>query len=189
MNSTDKNQIIYVLTDSFQDNQSTNFVIKQDNKREKRFRSLIEYSIFYGEKFGEVFLSEDKTSCYIILDTNKKKLTWRSILWDLRLVFKTIGIFRVGKVMKREALIKSHHPKEDFIHLWYIGVSPSAQGRGKGAELMQAIIEKAQAQQKSIYLETSTQRNFKYYESFGFKEVVTLEQLGYSLKMFSLGEK
>ena len=186
MNPTDKNHVINILTESFQDNKSTNFVIRQDRKKAKRFRSLIEYSIFYGEKFGEVFLSEDKTSCYIILDTEKKKLLWSSLIWDLRLVLKCIGIARVSKVMKREALIKSHHPKEDFIHLWYIGVSPAKQGEGKGTKLMQTIIEKAQSENKKIYLETSTQRNFKFYESFGFTEVVTLDQLGYSLKMFSL---
>jgi len=186
MNQTNKNHIIEILTDSFQNNKSTNFVIKQDNKRAKRFRALIEYSIYYGEKFGEVFLSEDKKACYIILDTEKKKTTLGSIIWDLRLVFKTIGVSRVGKVLKREALIKSHHPTEDFVHLWYIGVSPSVQGKGRGTQLMQTIIEKAQSQNKKIYLETSTQRNFKFYESFGFKEEVTLEQLGYSLKMFSL---
>lgn len=187
MNKSDKNHIIEILTDSFQDNQSTNFVVKQDRKRAKRFRSLIEYSIFYGEKFGHIFLSEDKKSCYIILDTSKKKLTLSSMFWDLRLVLKCIGISRVGKVMKREALIKNHHPKEGFIHLWYIGVSPAAQGKGQGTKLMQKIIEKAQAQNKKIYLETSTQRNFKFYVSFGFKEVVRLEQLGYSIRMYSLG--
>lgn len=186
MNQTDKNHIIDILTDSFEDNKSTNFVIKQDQKREKRFRSLIEYSIYYGEKFGEVFLSEDKKACYIILDTEKKKTTLGSMIWDLRLVLKCIGVFRVGKVMKREALIKSHHPNEDFIHLWYIGVDPSIQGKGRGTQLMQSIIQKAQSANKKIYLETSTQQNFKFYESFGFMEVVTLEQLGYSLKMFSL---
>lgn len=187
MNQTDKNHIINILTDSFQDNKSTNFVIKQDKKRAKRLRSLIEYSIFYGEKFGEVFLSEDKKACYIILDTEKKKFTWGSMIWDLLLVLKCIGISSVSKVMKRESLIKSHHPKEGFIHLWYIGVSPAKQGKGQGTKLMQKITEKAQSENKKIYLETSTERNFKFYESLGFREVVTFEELGYSLKMFSLG--
>lgn len=186
MNLTDKYHIVDIITDSFQNNKSTNFVIKQDRKRAKRFRALVEYSIYYGEKFGEVYLSEDKKACYIILNTEKKKTTFVSIIWDLRLVLKCIGISRVRKVMKREVLIKSHHPTEDFIHLWYIGVSPSVQGEGRGTKLMQIIIEKARSQNKKIYLETSTQRNFKFYESFGFIEKVTLEQLGYSLKMFSL---
>lgn len=58
--------------------------------------------------------------------------------------------------MKREALIKTNHPKQDFIHLWYIGVDPKEQGKGKGTELLQIIIQKARAQNKSICLETST---------------------------------
>lgn len=181
-----KERIIEILTESFKDNKSTNFVIKHDKKREFRLRKLIEYSIFHGESFGEVFLSEDKNACYIIIDTEKKKTTLRSILWDLRLIFQCIGIKNVRKVMKREALIKSNHPKGSFIHLWYIGVIPTKQSLGIGTRLMKEIVESAQAQNRKIYLETSTERNFKFYEQLGFQEELTLNQLGYSLKMYSL---
>lgn len=181
-----RNRVVEILTQSFKENKSTNFVIKQDEKRDKRLKKLIEYSIFYGDRFGEVFLSEDKNSCYIIIDTEKKKTTLRSILWDLRLIFQCIGIKNINKVIKRESLIKANHPKENFIHLWYIGVIPSKQGLGNGTKLMRKIIESAQARNKKIYLETSTERNFKFYERLGFKEDTTLDQLGFSLKIYSL---
>lgn len=186
MEEQDRNRIIEILTESFKENKSTNFVIKQDKKKDKRLKKLIEYSIFYGDSFGEVFLSEDKNACYIIIDTEKKKTTLRSILWDLRLIFQCIGIKNVRKVMKREALIKANHPKESFSHLWYIGVIPTKQSLGIGTRLMKKIIESAQTQNRKIYLETSTERNFKFYEQLGFKEELTLNQLGYSLKMYSL---
>lgn len=186
MKQTDKNHIIDILTQSFYDNKSTNFVIKKDKTKTKRFSTLIKYSIFYGENFGEVFLSDDKTACYITLDSSRKKTTLKSIYWDLRLIFQCVGIKNVRKVLKREALIKSNHPEEDFIHLWYIGVAPSEQGKGKGTLLMKAIIKKAKTQNKRIFLETSVERNFGYYEALGFKEEITLEQIGYSLKMYSL---
>jgi len=181
-----KERIIEILSESFRDNKSTNFVIKQDHKREFRLRRLIEYSIFYGENFGEVFLTEDNNACYIILDTERKRTTLKSIIWDLKLIFQCIGLKNVRKVLKRESLIKSNHPKNDFIHLWYIGVHSSDQGKGLGTKQMKKIIDQARSQNKSIYLETSTERNFKFYKNLGFHEEVTIDQLGYSLKMFSL---
>lgn len=184
MNQQNKERIIEILSDSFKDNKSTNFVLKQDKKTPKRLRNLIEYSLFYGENFGEVLLSEDRNSCTIILDTEKKKTTIKSTLWDLKLIFKCIGLGRVGSVLKRESLIKSHHPKEDFIHLWYIGVDPDQQGNGIGSKQLKEIIEMARSKGKAIYLETSTERNFPFYEKFGFEHVATIDQLGYSLRMY-----
>ncbi|MCC5923800.1 MAG: GNAT family N-acetyltransferase [Crocinitomicaceae bacterium] len=181
-----KKQVLRILTKSFGDNISTNFVIKQDQKKSKRLSVLMEYSIFYGERFGEVFLSKDKSACYIIIDPTKKKLTFQTLIWDMRLVFHCIGLRNLKKVMQRESLIKKEHPKEGFIHLWYIGVEPEMQGKGRGTELMTQIIAKAKNDNKHIYLETSTERNFKFYTSLGFKEKSTITKLGYPLKMFVL---
>ncbi len=182
-----KQRVLEILTASFKDNQSIHFVLKQDRKRDVRLRKLIEYAIFYGERFGELYLSEDRNACYITLDTEKKKMTLSSIIWDLKLIFQCIGIRHIKKVLKREALIKSNHPNEGFIHLWYIGVIPTQQNLGNGTRLMKRIIENAKSQNKKIFLETSTESNFIFYENLGFQEEVTLNQLGYSLKMYSIG--
>lgn len=186
MHPSHKKRIIEILATSFKENKSTNFVIKQDHKKEKRLRTLIKYSIYYGEKFGEVHLSEDQSACYITIDTSKKKVTLGSMLWDIRLIIQCIGLTNLKKVMKREKLIHQNHPNEDFIHLWYIGVDAKEQGNGKGTELLQLIIQKARALNKSIYLETSTERNFKFYTASGFKETTVLDQLGYSIRMYCL---
>lgn len=184
MNKQKRERIISILSESFKDNKSTNFVLKQDKKTPKRLRKLIEYSIFYGENFGQVILSDDQNACTIILDTQKKKSTFKSILWDLKLVFRCIGLNRITKVLKRESLIKSHHPKDSFIHLWYIGVDPDHQGEGKGSQQLEEVIDMANKANKRIYLETSTERNFSFYEKHGFKHVTTITQLGYSLRMY-----
>lgn len=183
----DKQQrVLEILTRSFETNQSANFVIKQDRKKNKRMRVLIAYSIAYGELFGEVWLSEDHTACAIVLDSSQKKSSLRAVIWDLRLVFGAIGLRRVVRVLKRESLIKSHHPKEAFYHLWYLGVDPDFQGQGRGSELLQQIIQRAHENQKAVYLETSMERNFAFYEHHGFKEACTLADLGYSIRMYCL---
>ncbi|MCX2679757.1 GNAT family N-acetyltransferase [Galbibacter sp. EGI 63066] len=174
----DKEQVIEILTSSFDKNQSTNFVIKQDSKREERFRRLIEYSFFMGMEFGDVFMSENKKACAIILYHHKKKTSLKALLWDVKLVFGTIGLKKVFKIMKREALLKTKYPKEKFAHLWYIGVDPKVQSKGIGTELMNAVLQSVKL---PVYLETSTERNLPFYRKFEFEVIDTVDELGYKL--------
>jgi len=171
-----------ILFESFKDNQSVTFVVKQDSRKDKRLKLLMEYSYFVGKNFGEVYLSIDQNVCAITIDPSKRKTTFKTVIWDLKLIFGCIGLFNVKKVLKREAIIKQNHPKEPFIHLWYIGVNPSHQGKGAGTKIMQEIIDNAR--DKPICLETSTVRNYSFYERLGFKCIAELDELGYKLNMF-----
>lgn len=57
---------------------------------------------------------------------------------------------------------------------WYlsiIGIAPSAQGRGLGAELLSGTLAEASAVSVTCYLETFTPRNFRFYERLGFRRV------------------
>lgn len=179
-------RVIHILFRSFYGNGSTNFVLKQDSKKDDRLRLLLEYSYFQASQFGKVYLTEDENSCAIVLRPALKKGGLRSLWWDIKLAFGCIGIFRIGKVMKRESLIHKEHPKEDFMHLWYIGVEPNQQGKGLGTALMEKIINEAKEDGLSIYLETSMSENYPFYEKLGFKEIQDFSELGYSLKMFCL---
>lgn len=182
--NTEKQVIVDILRKSFRDNMSVNFVVKQDKKKESRIEKLMEYSYFQGENFGKIYLSKDQNACAIVLHPSKKKTTLKSILWDLKLVFKCMGISNVSKVLKREGEIKKHHPDFPFLHLWYIGVNPEFQGKAKGTELMARIMHDAKELNLPIYLETSNPRNFPFYEKLGFKMISEIDNLGYPLKMY-----
>lgn len=176
--------VVGILVESFADNPSVNYVLKQDAKKAKRLQLLMRYSLYYGEKFGRVYLSEDEQACAILLDPRRKKFTIGAILWDIRLVVGCMGLSNVKKVLKREAVIKKHHPTVDFMHLWYIGVNPAQQGKGLGGKLLETIMKEAKSEQLPIYLETSNPRNFKFYRDHGFELTGELDELGYPLKMF-----
>lgn len=184
MQTIEKHIVVDILRKSFRDNASVNFVVKQDRKRESRIRKLMEYSYFQGEHFGKIYLSKDQNACAIVLIPSKKKTTLKSILWDLKLVFGCIGIFRVPKVLKRQREIRKQHPGIPFLHLWYIGVNPSFQGQARGTELMARIIHDAKELNLPICLETSTPRNFPFYEKLGFRLIAEMSQLGYPLHMY-----
>jgi ribosomal protein S18 acetylase RimI-like enzyme len=178
--NSDKNLIVDILSKSFNENQSINFVVKQNRKRKDRINLLIQYSFFIGMNFGDVFISDDETSCCIMLLPEKKKTTFFSLLWEVKLLFRCIGISNLMKILNREKLLKQHHPDSPFIHLWYIGVLPEYQGNNKGSLLIEEIITYYKLTNKTIYLETSTLRNLPFYKKHGFK-VISKINLSYSL--------
>ncbi len=179
----DKPLVIEILTKSFNSNSSVNYIIKQDSKREKRIRALMDYSFEVCSAFGDVFLSDDKKACALIVYPDKKKTTLRSILLDIKLIFQAVGLGNISKTLKREKLITTIQPKVPMSYLWFIGVDPLTQGRGIGSKMLQEIIDYSNSNNRPIYLETSTVKNLPWYEKFGF-EVYNEKELTYHLYFF-----
>lgn len=177
-----KSLVVDILTKSFDDNKSVNYVAKQDGNRQARIRGLMDYSFNVCHAFGDVWLSDDEQACALILLPDKKRTTLPAILWDVKLAYSVIGMDRVGKVLSRESKIKSFHPNEPFSYLWFIGVAPNNQNKGKGSLLLNEIIEHSEKSQRPIYLETSVDRNIPWYQKNGFEIFKSLE-LSYTLYM------
>ena len=177
-----KTTIIDILSKSFEDNKSVNYVVKQDNHREDRIKGLIDYSFDVCYSFGEVWISDDENACALILLPHKKKTTLNAALLDAKLALSVIGLNRLGPVLSRESKIKAFHPKDQFNYLWFIGVSNNFQNKGKGSQLLEDIIQDTEAKGKPIYLETSVERNIPWYKKHGFEIFQTLD-FGYTLYM------
>ena len=181
----DKDLVVGILTKSFDTNQSVNYIVQQDEKRSERIKSLMDYSFEVCYAFGDIFLSDDKKACALVLFPDQKRTTLKSIILDVKLIFNSIGITNIAKAMGRESKIKSLQAKEQMYYLWFIGVDPKYQGSGIGSQLMQEIIEDSRKQQLPIYLETSTVKNLPWYKKFGF-EIYNELQLSYKLYFLKL---
>jgi len=88
--ASDKNTVVNILTKSFNDNKSVNYLIPQDQRRGKR------YGIWWNipqllPSLWEVFLSDDGKACALIIYPDRKKTTAKSLLLDIKLVFTCIG--------------------------------------------------------------------------------------------------
>ncbi len=172
-----------ILVESFLDNKSIQDIVKQDAKREERLELLIEYSIFMGEAFGKIYLNKEMSASAIVIDSERKKTTLTSIIWNVKLAFSVIGLKNALSVLKRLSLISKFYPDSPYVYLWFIGVKSEEQGKGLGSELLKEIIK--DSGDKAIYLETSTERNFPFYEKYGFKKVTNFKQLvGYNLHLY-----
>lgn len=181
--STDKDIIIEILVKSFDANSSVNYIIKQDENREKRLNALMNYSFQMCMMFGEVFLSGDNKACALIMYPDKKKMNLRSILLDLKLIVKSVGFANIKKTLRREKLINDIQPKILRSYLWFIGVNPEAQNQGVGSKFLQEIINNSNSKNRPMYLETSTVKNLPWYKKFGF-EVYHKHDLPYQLYFF-----
>jgi len=165
----DRDIVVKILAESFDENQSVNYIVKSDQKRQQRIKALMSYSFDVCSLFGEVYLNEEKTGCALIMYPHKKKTTLKTIWLDLKLVVNSIGISRAGKAMSRESQIKSRYPKEPFFYLWFIGINKSAQHQGEGSKLLSEVIKEAEKQSLPILLETSTLKNIPWYTRFNFE--------------------
>lgn len=176
----DKRLVVDILSESFDSNKSVNYVVKQDAQRKDRIRSLMEYSFNVCLDSGEIWISDDNLACALLLFSEKKTTTLRSILWDLNLAINAIGLTRIFEVLKRESQIKQNHPKDPFTYLWFIGVDPQAQKRGVGSKLLNEVIDMNRKKERPIYLETSVTNNLAWYKKFGF-EIYHKVKLNYEL--------
>ena len=182
-NYKDKNLVIDILSKSFDTNQSVNYIAKQDGKRLKRISALMDYSFEVCYMFGDVFLSDDRKACALVLYPDKKKTTLKSILLDIKLIFSCIGIENIKKALARESKIKQLQPKELMYYLWFIGVDPEYQNEGIGSILLNEIIKDSKHKKRPIYLETSTLKNLPWYKKYGFQ---IYNELELSYKLFFL---
>ena len=164
----DKHLVVALLSKAFFHNKSVNYIIQQDQRKQQRIQSLMDYSFEYCYLFGEVYLSADKKSCALILYPDKKKVTFKTILLDIQLAFTAVGIRNIKKALSRESMINRIQPKGLTYYLWFIGVDPDHQRQGIGSRLLQEIIQDSEYKYRQLYLETSTLQNVPWYQQFGF---------------------
>lgn len=176
----DRDQVVKILTASFDDNKSVNYIIRNGNKREKSLKRLMEYSFDICYTFGEIFMSQDKTACALLLTPGKRKSNLFGIWKDIQLIFTSIGIRNIKKAMGRESRIKALQPKAPFYYIWFIGVDPENQGQGIGTTLLTEILAHIHLTNDTVCLETSTIKNLQWYDKFGFSIYDELD-LGYTL--------
>jgi ribosomal protein S18 acetylase RimI-like enzyme len=179
----DKDIVVDILVQSFQDNRSVNYIIPQGHSREKRSRRLMRYSFDYCQLFGQVFLSDDNKACALLVYPDKKKISLKSIGLDINLAFGAIGLPRIRRALRRESIINALHPNPQISYLWFIGVIPTDQNQGKGSDLMNQIVQHNKDLKREIFLETSTEQNISFYRKFGFQ---IYKELDFGYKLYCL---
>jgi ribosomal protein S18 acetylase RimI-like enzyme len=102
-------------------------------------------------------------------------------------LLRATGMARFGRLMAIREDMDKHHPMDrPHAYLWFLGVSPGAQGRGIGSALLRAAGARLDAAGQAAYLETGTTRNVALYERHGFKVLSEHKARADAPKMWSM---
>ena len=99
----------------------------------------------------------------------------------VRMLPAMIGGFGLGSSLHVGSWLSAwskHDPSEPHLHLGPVGVSPSAQGRGIGRQLMQRYCGELDRGAQAGYLETDRPENVTFYRRFGFEVTAEIPVLG-----------
>lgn len=185
----DKQLVSEILLSAFlplKESNSINLVVKQDEKRIERMQILMEYLFEKAFCFGEVFISKNNKACILLKYTDKEKPTLKTILLNIKLVHKCIGIGRVFEVLKRQRLVNKNYPKEKHIRPIIMGVKKECKGNGTAARLMIKVKNKFKNNQLPIIIDTASENNAQLYQKIEFKIIKKDESLGFPIYFLRL---
>ena len=179
----DLKNAVDVLTDAF----SKESMWKEVFNDEEKNRILTEVMVRFCLKYGSVYATSENFEGIMALAPHDKEMTTWTIVRS-GAFFLSMKIADEAKNMevlnsaveeaKKSLNLGSH------IHLLMMGVSQEFQGKGFGGKLLRALLEKAEAEKKSIYLETQKENNVKLYEKYGFsvkKKIILPEPLNFPM--------
>lgn len=97
---------------------------------------------------------------------------FRSGLWRLKFQLSTEGNKRYDELVSvlHDTKISVLGERDDEAwYLLYLGTKPSARGRGYAKKLLEHMIQRADTENRPVYLESSALANNSYYRKFGFE--------------------
>lgn len=188
-NIFDKRLVTEILVSAFaplKEENSINLVIKQDNKRIERMHILMEYLFEKAIRFGAIFISDNNKACMHLKYSTEEKVTFSTILLDLKLVFKCIGVFRVFGILKRQRIANQNYPKTAHIRPIIMGVKKEYKGNGSAARLMLEIKSKFNSNSLPVIIDVASIHNVQLYQKIGFKIIKKEDSLGFPIYFLSL---
>lgn len=163
-----------VLGRALNDDPISLYILPNDEERKENLKYIFRVATRIGIRYGEVYATSpslEGIAIWMPCKRYKEKFSW----------LLRCGGFSAGIKVGLEAGKRSN-PIRNFIEEvhgeiiseehWYLnelGVDPTFQGKGYGSSLMRYMLKKIDEQGLPVYLETSLEKNVKYYEKFGFK--------------------
>ena len=170
----DKTLAVKILTTAFMEQTNgnqINLIVGNGSDRESRMQILMAYLFETAFREGKVFLSDDRKGVLLVKFSEQEKTTFKSILLDIELAVKCIGLSNVPKVLQRQQLVKQNHPKAPHISPIIFGVLPEVQGKLTAARLIKQVMHAYADNTLPVIIDTVSDYNLKLYQKFGFEVV------------------
>lgn len=168
-------KIINIIAEAFKAIPAGNHLVKQDNKRDSRYKKLGAYVYKNASKRNGIHLSSNKQGVAVayVIDPSNKKKTFGEFLDELKFAFGISGLKNAIAISKRQKYIQQQRPQDKKYMYWeFTGVNPNYQGLDSATfsmgELRDKVYTEAHEKQLDIYTETSIRKNMIVYRRYGF---------------------
>lgn len=154
-----------------------NWFLRADARHDAARLKLFHLLLAMGLADGEVFAPEAGGAASIWLPS--ESLGPAPFLQELRVlptILQATGFSRLGRMSAMRSMMDAHHPKAPpHAYLWFLGVTPQAQGHGVGSRLLAHGLDRVDAKGLPAYLESSNEANVPLYRRYGFEVVEVLK--------------
>jgi ribosomal protein S18 acetylase RimI-like enzyme len=174
-----------ILLVSFKNDPHVNWLL-EESKNPFKLNILIDYVVHQTLRKGEIHLGDDNNAVALWDFERNEKMSLHYFCRNLAFLIR-IGIKSVVRIVKSEAHVHYNFRKYPrYCHLYMIGVSPEAQGKGLASALMNPVIERMKEESIPVFLETANPRNVDIYKKKGFKIFETLTIGDHDLSLMSI---
>jgi hypothetical protein len=170
MNQTDRDIIISIVTNAFEQNPRVMSMVKKKDPS-RNVRLMTEYAYQLVEKFNGIYLSKDKTTVLFYYLESQYKRSFIDYLKYGKMFMKAIRPSQLIPTLKREKHIKSLRlDYEDFIYVWILGSDPNKTSIRGLVDIRNHLFELSEKLQLPILIETAVEKVRKLYHYVGFEE-------------------
>lgn len=158
-----------LLTTIFDDDPLMEWFIRKDDKRSQAYPLFFDYLINrYCLPYGECWVNEQLSGAALWMPPGKWELPWRVQLATLGQVLSIFGLPHLFQKFNDRRIIDQAHPRHPHYYLAALGVASSERQKGLGSRLLQPVLKRCDKEGTGCYLETSRERNIRFYERHGF---------------------
>jgi ribosomal protein S18 acetylase RimI-like enzyme len=164
-----------ILAEAFFNDPFYRYLLPDASARRQPLTWLMKGLALYGTRYGTVHTAGDPVSgAAIWLGPESPVMDLPGMarvgLWRAPLAFGLRATGRMLGVSGEWERLQKREPERHW-YLMVIGVRPAQQGRGLGGGLLAPVLREADADGRSCFLETMTERNLSFYRKHGFETV------------------
>jgi ribosomal protein S18 acetylase RimI-like enzyme len=165
--------VVQDLADAFSQDRHFDWFMRTDARRAEARRRLFAFLI--GEAFAAAHIDRPAAGGAAAVWMPFEWLGPTPLLEELRtlpLMLFITGLARFSRLAALRQDMDAHHPMDrPHAYLWFLGVTPAAQGHGVGSRLLKVGCDRLDGAGLPAYLETGTERNVALYRRHGFQVI------------------
>ena len=180
----------HTLTEAFMDDPLYRAVQPNQAKRRRMLIWMNSRVLQYTLLFGEANTIEEFGGIACRLPPGHTELTplgiLRSGLFMIPFYLGPGAYLRLNRYLSVSNRLRQQHGPDKCWYLWVIGVDPKKQGKGLGSRLMRPMLERAELEKETVFLETENNVNVRFYSQHGFKTVASSVVPGMDVTTWSM---